>query len=1145
MHRFGIVHFDWHGPVPPGPPQNPKKGPGSGGTVDLSSGLETYSRTDIALQGNRGALAIIRTYRTLSNEVGPFGLGADFNYNMRLDNVAPQTAATVSLIMQDGNRVPFARQPNGQLECKTDPHTVAAVMQTNNDGTATVTFKDGTIFAFEPGGFFLYGSVLVSVTDPNGNVTSINRNPASLNLIASITDPVGRALQFTYNSLNLVTRITDPIGRSVSYTYDASSNLTSVTDANGGIWKYQYDSQNRLIQTTDARGIVMYRNSYDSNGRVSQQITADASTQEFAYVVTNSLVPTSPVVQTTVTDQLGHRTIYRFNTSGYVVNVTDATGQTQTFARDAQTNLLLQVFGSAICAVCTDPATGGFRYTYDSAGNPTSETDGLGNTWVNTFDPITNQVLTRSDPLGNVTQFGYDGRGNIVLFKDQAGNTYHYTYDENGLLLSETDPSGAVAKNAYDAAGNLIAVTDALGNVTRYSYDAVSRQVGVQDPLGDTKTFTYDALDRMTSVTDANGRTIQLTFDPIGGLISITDAANHTTTYTRDIMDRITRRTDPLGRTAQYTYDAIGNMTSLSDRVGNTQSFGYDPVYRLVSETYSDASVSRTYDANNRLVQMNDSQAGAFTFSYDGVGRLLKTVTPLGAITFTRDKVGRVLNRTVSGQQQETLTYDAVGNITSASMGQASVQMSYDVRNLRTAINRSNGVKTTLTYDAGGRLVSRATANGGANLNTLNYTYDALGRRASISNDLGQPFATQTAAGGSYDASNELLSLGSTSYTNDANGNRLTANSSQGDTSYKWDGRGRLSAVTAAGQTTSLLYDPAGNLIRSQLTSGSGTTTRTYLLDSLGNIAYQGGSDATQQFSMLTGGTIDEYFAAVDSSGEAHFGLLGNLGAPVANSGSSGAVDGTASYEPFGQTSTTGSTYPIGYNGQIPISPNLYYFRTRFYDAVAGRFLSEDTAGFIGGWNLYEYGQNNPVNLSDPSGQYAGIDDGVAMAGGAIAGVVGQGIGDLLSGSSPAWEDYVGAAVGGAAAGEATLYSGPIIGGAAGGEVGNLVKQGLKNLTKKQCGFDPNSFLYDAVTGGLVGAIPGAEIPGISSGRNSWGAIAKSASTKVENGTISNVAAATYGKALGANLGEAIGQTISAGATGGVGNEAFPAPECK
>lgn len=44
------------------------------------------------------------------------------------------------------------------------------------------------------------------------------------------------------------------------------------------------------------------------------------------------------------------------------------------------------------------------------------------------------------------------------------------------------------------------------------------------------------------------------------------------------------------------------------------------------------------------------------------------------------------------------------------------------------------------------------------------------------------------------------------------------------------------------------------------------------------------------------------------------------------------------------------------------------YYRARYYDAAAGRFLSEDPAGFRGGANFYLYTGSSPTNLTDPSG---------------------------------------------------------------------------------------------------------------------------------------------------------------------------------
>ena len=44
------------------------------------------------------------------------------------------------------------------------------------------------------------------------------------------------------------------------------------------------------------------------------------------------------------------------------------------------------------------------------------------------------------------------------------------------------------------------------------------------------------------------------------------------------------------------------------------------------------------------------------------------------------------------------------------------------------------------------------------------------------------------------------------------------------------------------------------------------------------------------------------------------------------------------------------------------------YYRARYYDPVAGRFISEDPTGFEGGINYYDYARNSAANLVDPFG---------------------------------------------------------------------------------------------------------------------------------------------------------------------------------
>jgi RHS repeat-associated protein len=46
----------------------------------------------------------------------------------------------------------------------------------------------------------------------------------------------------------------------------------------------------------------------------------------------------------------------------------------------------------------------------------------------------------------------------------------------------------------------------------------------------------------------------------------------------------------------------------------------------------------------------------------------------------------------------------------------------------------------------------------------------------------------------------------------------------------------------------------------------------------------------------------------------------------------------------------------------------LYYFRARWYSPETGRWLSKDPIGISGGFNLYDFCGNDPVNFVDPTG---------------------------------------------------------------------------------------------------------------------------------------------------------------------------------
>ena len=78
-------------------------------------------------------------------------------------------------------------------------------------------------------------------------------------------------------------------------------------------------------------------------------------------------------------------------------------------------------------------------------------------------------------------------------------------------------------------------------------------------------------------------------------------------------------------------------------------------------------------------------------------------------------------------------------------------------------------------------------------------------------------------------------------------------------------------------------------------------------------------------------------------------------------------------YDSFGNILSVGNPnliQPYTYTGrEYDQESRFYYYRARYYDARAGRFISQDPIGLKGGdLNYYRYVGNNPVNRVDPWG---------------------------------------------------------------------------------------------------------------------------------------------------------------------------------
>jgi RHS repeat-associated protein len=930
-----------------------------GDPVNAASGVFRYRKTDLMVP-DVIPIVLRRLYR--ADDVSPtykgaFGIGTRHDYQMILSGDG-QAYAYADLRLGDGRTIHYTRiSPGTDLAGAVMEHTASPTRWYKSQlywvGSTgwEIKLTDGTRYQYKS--FLHTGPQLIAIVDRLGNTLTITRN--YLALIDRITTPNGRYVEFTNDPGNgQVLSARDNAGRQVSYQYYDPYRLWKVTDVAGGVTTYTYDPTvtSRVVTITDARGILYLTNQYDANGRVSVQTLADSGTWQFAYTLDGS----GKVTQTDATNPRGFVERAAFNADGWETSITRALGQpeaqTTTYARQAGTNFLNSM---------TDALGRQTTYAYTTAGylqSVTSPGPSGSVTWSYTYEPTFNRVQTTTDPLNQVTTLGYDTHGNLTSITDPRGKQRTLTYNTQGLPLTLTDPLSHQWVFAYDT-GDLVSVTDPTGKTATAVMDAVGRPVALTDALGNRTRLDYDAFNQLTKITDPLGGPTNLGYDANGNLLSVADARGKVTGYAPDAMDRVQTRTDPRGKPETYAYDPNGNLRTVTDRKNQPTTITWDARDRPKQLAYADGSTTTlTWDAGDRLTQVADSLSGTITRTPDVLDRLQQEVTPQGTVTYAYDNANRRASMTVLGQPAVTYGYDAADRLTSLTQGAATVTLAYDDANRRTSLTLPNGVVATYGYSTRDELASITFTQGNTTLGTLTYTYDAAGRRATVSGTWARTGLPAAVANATYDDANRQLIWGGQTLTYDDNGN-LTGD---GTNTYTWDARNRLATISG-GTVASFQYDSVGRRTRKTIAA----QTTDFLYDDRNPVQELSGGLVLS--NLLTGLGIDEYFTRTDGSGRRT--LLGDaLGSILALTDDAGVVQTSYTYEPFGQTTVTGqgNGNPLQYTGRENDGTGLYSYRARYYHPGLQRFISEDPIRFLGGVNFYTYAANDPIGGRDPLG---------------------------------------------------------------------------------------------------------------------------------------------------------------------------------
>lgn len=793
---------------------------------------------------------------------------------------------------------------------------------------------------------------LIREIDPDGKTTSyaydVNNNVISKsNSLGQYTyiydagdrlekeiDPNNAAIEYSYNSTSFLASVRDQANSLTSYGYDSYQNLISKTDALNRITNYQYDARDRQIQSTTTMGNVT-KWEHDANGNIRTITDANGKTISYVYDNLDRLIKINYPNATSAT--------YTYDDRDNLIKITEPAGAT-TFTYDVFDRL----------TNVTNPYLRSLTYTYNNAG----------------------RITRITYPDGRNATYGYDGAGRLSEVLDWNGSKTIYSYNKNGLLASKSLPNGISANYTYDGGNFLLDLSysksgstlarflytrNSLGNITKVTeegsfFSAVSpTPTPTPTPtLEPTPTLSPTIAPTPTSTPTPTPTGSTPTPTPTGVIPTPTQTPAPTPTPTPSLSGSDLVITGVSLIPAVPTAGRSFNMAVQVKNQGNLSTG-----FKLVSvAAYYDLSSPPTYTTAynvSRSSFVNISAGGSTTINLPGV---FFSRGP-HSIRFLVDR-GKVVAET----NENNNTFGPVNLNVARHFNILPIVAS--LFNIKKAYAQEQQFLTSFEYDTLGRIKSALYPNNAS----YEYNYDAVGNKSyQVVN------GSTTYYSGNEDG--QMLQSGpagspGTRYTYDPNGNLIEKNFNPGVKTFSYNFENKLSSFTSL-NTTTYKYDGLGNRLEKTV----GTIATRYINDLSKNLV----NVLAETNSLNT--ILNWYIYGNGLISQGSFGISSRLYPLVDGQGNvrfvtnyNGAQVKRYDYDPFGNVSfeqgSTNTNYKFA-GEQLDPETQMYYLRARHYDPSVGRFTTRDPIKGIRSnpqtQNAYVYSANNPVNLSDPSGQ--------------------------------------------------------------------------------------------------------------------------------------------------------------------------------